>query len=255
MPSLRDLQLRLAESLRDPRNHGVELYVKPGCLSAARRLRIYRNNHYANLTEALRCRYPVVLRLVGARCFESVARAHVAAYPSRSGDLQTYGGELDALLRELPAVRALAYLPDVARLEWAWHEVYHEREHGAWDRDELARVPVDRYGELRFQLQPASRLLASPYPLLRIWQVNQPDYSGDERIDLAEGGVRLLVIRRGLEVEVESLSPGEHALLVALAEANTISEACERALNVEPGFELSRALRYHTARHTLAGIV
>ncbi len=255
MPSLRDLQLRLAESLCDQRNHGAVLYVKQGGLPAARRLRIYRNNRYANLTEALRRRYPVVSRLVGAPCFEAVARAYLAAYPSRSGDLQSYGGELDALLRELPAVQALAYLPDVARLEWAWHEVYHECAHSPWDRDELARVPVDRYGGLRFQLQPASRLLASAYPLLRIWQVNQPDYSGNERIDLAEGGVRLLVIRRGLEVEVESLGPGEHALLVALAEAKTISEACERALSVEPDFDLSPVLRYHIARHTLAGIV
>jgi hypothetical protein len=34
-------------------------------------------------------------------------------------------------------------------------------------------VPPEDYPRLRLLLQPSARLLASDYPVLRIWQVNQ----------------------------------------------------------------------------------
>jgi hypothetical protein len=84
--------------------------------------------------------------------------------------------------------------------------------------------------------------------LLRIWQVNQEDYSGEEeRVDLSEGAFYLLIIRRGLAIEMESLSLGEYLLLNLLGQGHTITEAYEQCLTVEPEFELAENLRRHIA--------
>ncbi len=253
MDSLRNLQERFAQAIFNLSNTGADLPLRANGLEGERRLRIYRNNVFASLTEALRACYPVVERLVGEGCFASMAARYIRSHPSTSGDLHEFGGEFPEFLEDFPTTQALVYLPDVARLEWARQGVYHAPEAHALDLAGLNRVPPDRWGDLRFRLHPASRLLVSPYPVLRIWQVNQPDYRGEGRVDLAEGGVRLLIIRRDLEIAMEPLRLGEYRLLSLLGEGHTLTHACEQAMNAEPEFDLSETLHRHVARKTLVG--
>jgi hypothetical protein len=253
MCSLRSLQERFVSALFNPSSTDVRLPLRANGLDGERRLRIYRNNVSASLTEALRACYPVVERLVGEECFASMAARYIRSHPSTSGDLREFGGEFPEFLEDFPTTQALVYLPDVARLEWARQEIYHAPEAQAIDLVGLKHVPPDRYEDLRFRLHPASRLLVSPYPVLRIWQVNQPDYRGEGRVDLAEGGMHLLIIRRDLEIAMEPLGLGEYLLLSLLGEGHTLTHVCEQAMNAAPEFDLTDTLRRHLARKTLAG--
>lgn len=253
MQSLRDLQSRFAEAVFATKSTGFGLHIRPNGLGSARRVSVYRNNVLTSLTEALRVSYPVVERLVGAEFFAYAARCYVRDVPSRSGNLHDYGAAFPGHLARLPGAIALAYLPDVARLEWACQEVLHAPEAEPLDLEALAAVPAERHGDLRLYLHPASRLLASDYPLFRIWQVNQAGYVGDDIVDLATGGVRLLVIRRGIETAIEQLSAGDYALLVALGDERTLATACESALAVEPALDLAVTLSGHIARRTVVG--
>jgi hypothetical protein len=121
------------------------------------------------------------------------------------------------------------------------------------DLSALAAVSPEQYGEIRFRLHPASRLLTSPYPVLRIWAVNQEGFEGDQTVDLTECGVKLLVIRRGLDVMIESLGEGECALLQALAAELPFAQACTAALAVQPDVDLTAVLQDHVLRGTLVG--
>ena len=54
---------------------------------------------------------------------------------------------------------------------------------------------------MKLLLAPSCRLVASPYPVLRIWRSNQEGYTGDDRVSLDaanERGKRLAeeVLRR-----------------------------------------------------------
>ncbi|MGH8569008.1 MAG: HvfC/BufC family peptide modification chaperone, partial [Gammaproteobacteria bacterium] len=203
--------------------------------------------------EALRASYPIIDRLVGERFFDHAAARYIRDYPPGSGNLHDFGGQFAELLAACPGASLLSYLADVARLEWACQEVYHAAEPARLKLAALAEVPPDRYHELRFQLNPAGRLLASDYPILRIWQVHQPEYQGETTVDLSLGGIQLLVIRRALEIEFEPLSQGEYALLKALREGRTLGDACGLALEAEPHLNVAALLRSHVARHTLVG--
>ncbi len=251
MLALHKLQTQFAQAMFDTGGRGSELAIRANGLSAARRLQVYRNNVFAGLTGALRACYPVINRLVGDRFFGLAAQHYIRDYPSTSGNLHEFGREYAGFIRAFPPTADLVYLADVARLEWAYQEVFHAPEPNAFNLDELSSVPPDRYDELRFKLHPASRLLVSKYPILHIWQVNQPGCDG--RVDLSEGGVNLLVIRRGLEIRIEALSRGEHVLLANLTQGHVMSYAAAHALKVEPALDLPRCLRRHVARRTIVG--
>lgn len=251
MPSLRELQVAFARTVFGEGAHGLDAEVVRSGLAVARRLNIYRNNTLASLTNALAAVYPVIARLVGEEYFAQAAREYARHYPSTSGNLHDFGEAFPGFLARLPEASGLPYLADVARLEWAYHACFHAPDHPPLDLPQLARVAPERHGDLRFSLHPASRLLASEFPVLRIWSVNQDAGPADGTVDLAEGPARVLVIRRGLEVELEPLTPGGWALLSAVARGETLGAAAEAALAVDAEIDLGGWLADHVRRQTL----
>ena len=196
MPSLLELQQAFAASLATADNAPVPPSLLP-CLvadhvAADERLAVYRNNARHNAREALRAVYPVVEQLVGARFFDHAADRYAAAHPSTSGDIHAFGGQFAAFLAAFEPAAGLAYLPDVARLEWAMHEVFHAAAAPPFPLERLAGVAESGHAALRFVFNPACRLVASAWPVHRLWALHQPGAVWDEAFDIHAGGVDLL---------------------------------------------------------------
>ena len=201
MPSLPELQRAFADGVLAD-DAAIVQHLRAGRFPAERHLQVYRNNVFESLTGAFKAVYPAVERLVGTGFFAYAVDGYIRRHPPASGNLHDFGEDFAGFLAGFEPARALAYLPDVARLEWAWHRAFHAADGGPLALAALAAVAPEHYGELRFRLHPSAQLLASDYPILRIWQVNQPDHAGDATVDLAEGGGRLLGVRRGRAVTV-----------------------------------------------------
>jgi len=219
---------------------------------AAQRLQIYRNNLFEGLGDALRAVFPVLAQLVGDEFFLPLARRFIAAHPLRAAQLQGFGRELPAFLAGLPMAADWPYLADVAALEWAWHEVYHEADGAPLRPQHLAQVPTGRQLDLRLTLVPAARLVASPYPVLRIWQAHQGNADPAFSLSLDDGGVRLLLLRRAPEIELVLLAESEHAWLSALASGRTLAEATLTAIDADAGFDLAATLGRHLSLGSFA---
>lgn len=245
---LAELQARVMDALRHG-GHGANalLQARPP-FTAAQRLQVYRNNGQQSLADALAAVYPVVQRLVGEAFFRQVARAYIGDHPPRSGCVQDFGGALPAFLRALPACAGLPYLGDLAALEWACHEAWHEAEWPPLAASRLSEVPSAQQAGLRLALQPSARFVASPYPVLDIWQANQQ--AEVPPLSLDAGADRLLVVQQALEVEFRRLGTGEDRWLRALAAGRGLAEATADALDAEPGFDLPAAF----GRHVLQGL-
>jgi hypothetical protein len=242
--SLGKLQTDFVHGIFDKTQKVALQSITQNKISSADRLAIYRNNAYSNLRGALQSIYPAVNKLVGEDFFHQAANEFVRATPSTSGDLHDFGESFADFLSGYQAAQPLAYLPDVARLEWCCHRVFHAADHAGLDLKKLGAIPQEQYGELRFDLHPASALLKSNYPTLKIWQVNQDDYAGDQSVDLNQGGNELLVSRDDyFVVRVEVLSLGDYAFLKALQEKNKLEVAAERALSVDEKFDLATSLQ------------
>lgn len=250
MPSLLETQALVSGALlHGDGAYGVAALLRSGRgVAAERRLHVYRNNLFASLGAALGAVYPVLARLVGADFFRQLARGYVVRHPPLSGDLHDFGAQLPSYLRRQASLAALPYLADVAALEWASHEVYHEADEAAFDAAALARVPADDQARLRLHLQLATRFVASPFPVLAIWQANQAAIAADVTpVSLDAGAVRLLVARRDFEVEFRVLGVAEDRFLRALAEGRTLAAALQAALALDGGFDAGATLGRHLA--------
>lgn len=250
MPSLHDTQSRVISALlRGDASHDAAALLRPTRgVGAARRLQVYRNNLHASLGNALAAVYPVVARLIGDACFRQLARGYVTRHPSTSGNLHGFGNRLPTFLRAQASLADLPYLADVAALEWASHEVYHESDGTSFDLASFAHVPAEDQARIRLHLQLATRFVASPYPVLAIWRANQSaDDAAVTPVALDEGEARLLVARAGFEVEFRVLGLAEERWLRALAEGRTLPVALQAALDVDAGFDFGAVLGRHLA--------
>jgi len=245
-----DLQAEFAAAVFDEQPEMVAR-VRAGRFPAAQHLQVYRNNVVESLTGALRAVYPVVDKLVGDGFFRYAAHEYLRAHRPRSGNLHDYGDAFANFLAGFTPAAALPYLPDVALLEWAWHQAFHAADAPVFDLARLGALPAEQHATLRFVLHPSARLLTSNYPIVRIFEINQEGYEGDTCVDLAEGGVQALVIRRALTVTVEPLAAGEAALLTVLAGQQTLNAAVDAAQAAQPDFDLTSALATHLRRGTL----
>ncbi len=253
MLALREMQEQFAAGLLAEPPPALLAEVRANRLPPAARVQVYRNNVFGSLTGALEAIYPVVAKLVGEDFFRQVAREYVRRHPSRSGNLHDYGTAFPALLASLRECTALPYLPDVARLEWAYHLVFHAAAARPLDLKALNAINADDAPRLRLRLHPASRIVESPYPVLRIWQVNQENFDGNATVSLAEGGMNVLVIRRELDIEFELLSAGEVELLRAFAEGLDFATAVGQAAELQPGLDIEACLQHHITRGTITG--
>jgi len=208
------------------REFARSLLEEPGEARAG--LAVYRASVGANFAAALAATYPTVRRLVGEAFFAEAARRFAVSHASASGDLNEYGAGFPAFLAAYPHAAALAYLPDVARLEWACHDSESAPEAPDFDFQALARIEPARYGELRLLLHPSVRLLESAHPIVAIREANAPGRDGTA--DRVEGPDYVLVRRVDGRAAASSIAEGQWRLLARLASGDTL----ETALGGEP---------------------
>lgn len=246
MPSLLEFQARFADALLAG---GDDL--SPG-------IAVYRNAVRSSYRKALGATFEAVKRLVGAAFFHGAVDAFARDCPSLSGDLNAFGDRFGEFLAGYGPARDLPYLPDVARLEWAVDEAGRAADVRGTREEVLCALATIRPEDLarqRLALAPACRLLESPYPVFRIWQVNQPGFAGDAGVSLEEPGDRLLVRREAGEVLVEKIAPGEYAFLQAIARGADFAGCLAAATAADPRFDLGVVLAARIADRTIAGFL
>ena len=218
LESLAELQAQFSRAMLETR-----LAPPPG-LAPARRFSVHRNNLYASLTDALRARYPATLRLVGEDFFQGAASLFIEVSPPCTPVLIEYGDAFPAFLESFEPARGLAYLADVARLEWLRHAAFHAADRVPLTALRLAAVSPEQAGAIAFEFHPSAGLIASPYPIVSIWETNAYDEQV-RPIGPELPGEAALVIRPELHVTVLRLDPAEYAFAAALAAGETLAEA------------------------------
>ncbi|MBS0536405.1 MAG: putative DNA-binding domain-containing protein [Proteobacteria bacterium] len=203
-----------------------------------RRFAVYRNNVMVGLIDALRANYPAVDRIVGEEFFSAMARDYVVLRPPASPVLLDYGDRFADFIATFEPAQSLPYLADVARIERAWTEAYHAREARPLMAVQFAQVRAGDAANTTLKVHPSLRLVRSRYPVLTVWRMN----SGAEPlapVDFEAGGEDTLVLRPDADVEVRAVPPGGSAILNALMEGKTLTEAAQSALYENAQFDLA----------------
>ncbi len=249
MSGLAELQEFFARAVRGGDAEAALSSLMPG---GEEGLAIYRDNLEERGRAALADVYPVVERLVGGAFFAHAARLHMREQPSQNGDIHDFGAGFAGFLARFPLLAGLPYLPDVARLEWAVHRVYHAADSAPLDLAALSGLAAAERAGVTLALAPACRLVSSRHPIHRIWSLHQPGVAWDPAFTLDEGGVRLLVRREaGHRIVCLPLSEVEHCLLAALAAGMVLGAAFDHSSHAGSVMELVAALRRHLLEGTL----
>jgi hypothetical protein len=146
----------------------VALTEPSPALAPPERLRIYADMYFWRLLGVLRDDFPRVAELLGSERFAALAGAYLQAHPSENGSVRHVGRHLARFMTERGDVPA--YLPDLARLEWARVEVFDAPDVEPLGTEALRRVPPEDWPALRFTTVPAFTRVASAWPVHAIWR-------------------------------------------------------------------------------------
>ena len=216
------------------------------------------------MINTLKSTYPACHALVGSKFFSALCYGYIAVTPSTSPDLNDYGATFEQFLREFEPAQQLPYFPDVARLEWAWHQLLFAPRNYPADLSGLASLSEQELEALILQLPKDAVFVLSDYPLQAMWELcigdaEQEDFvevdsstdtiedlvedsqDDEPEIDLGSGGVRLLLYRDQEGRQMVELSEGEYFLLHQFASGKTFGEASENFLKFASESDFTQA--------------
>jgi hypothetical protein len=253
MSGLRDLQRAMGQAVLGQDEGSIASAILGDGPDPAQRLAIYRNHYNTSLTEALKATFPVACRVLDPRFFAYAASEFIKQSPPRRACLFDYGEDFPDFLAAFPPCVHLAYIGDVARLEWLINSALHSPGLPAIEGKDLAQLDPVVYPQLVFTLQPSLRLIESPWPIERIWYQNKPSAEGEGAIDLDAGGCRLEIRQLGEDVVFRPLEAGEFALRAELAKGGSLESAVEAGLARDPLFDTTDGLRRLIAEGLVVG--
>jgi hypothetical protein len=251
MPRLCDLQQAFAEAIVEGKYQTATAAMAADG-SALRSIALYRRFIRNNFVQVLRVTYPVLHRLVGDSYFGVLARGYIKKYPSICGDLFLYGRHLPALLQHIEAPPLLV---ELARLEWACHEVYQAADSSPLAPQQLQVMVSADPSRVTIQFHQTARFLYFPVPVHRVWQALQPDASPDEVVDLPipEQQTGVVVTRSDGKVQVTLLAWLDYRVVEALSQGADVASIEQMALEFEPEFDFARMMTTLLNLHVIAG--
>lgn len=218
--SLRDLQADFVRRLGDGT---TPPWVRPEPPAAAQaRFDVYRRSHANRLFDVLADDFPRVRAVIGEDRFDQLVQAYLRAHPPRDPALRDLGRALPGFLGTVDLAGEAGLARDLARLEWAWVEVFDAKDEPPLQRAELARVPPEAWGDLRLQLAAAVRIERFDHRV----DLFDPDDPA-ERPDRVP--TELLIWRKGHRVFLRPLPDLEASALRAVRAGAPFSEVCAAA--------------------------
>ncbi|MBS0287170.1 MAG: putative DNA-binding domain-containing protein [Proteobacteria bacterium] len=235
---LRTLQTQFIAALLSTEAQSLEqLVIAPSLKQAADKIKIYRLSRFGRMTKVLSTTFPVCAALVGEQYFKQLCFHYANQYQNNDPDISFYGKNFPYFLRNYPEI--LAYLPDVASLEWACFMVHAHGPINMLAGDALKKVAPKKYSNLRFRLGATHTLLLSNYPILAIWQAHQGAVDNIKEINLDARGEPLLVFRRGWDLVIDTLSAEEFLLLSCFEKAMTFEQTWQTCEETFPNLPLA----------------
>ncbi len=243
MLPLKKLQQLFADGLYEKAN-GILRYIRgTPTMPPEQHFAVYKSSTMGALQKGLKEIYPVCFRLVGEEFFISMVNDYIALTPSMSPDLGDFGKTLPEFIAEFSPALTIPYLPDIARLEWAWHRLQHAEKSGVLDFDKLALFYETRGENILFTLPTDCTLLFSHFPAHHIWEMNQDDYTGPETLTLGKDETFFYFVWRsetGLHIDI--LPHAEWQILFWVQQKFTLGQIAEFIDAYLPNTDLVQAL-------------
>jgi hypothetical protein len=200
------------------------------------------------LVEALAERYPVVRKLLCEESFREIARCYAAIEPSVPGSFAHYGQSFPDFVRNLGGGATFDYLADVAELENARARAQQAPTVEPLTIEAFSGLSASKFSLYRVTLHPSVNLVMSRFPVVSIWEANQPGRGNDVP---QWNGQSALVAQLRETVETWILPAGGVRFFSALLAGASLQQAIDRA---GPDFDLAGNLTLLVASGLVVGL-
>jgi hypothetical protein len=214
---LKTLQKEIATALHaNEPSLDLSHLIEGGNRSPESCLQVHRQTWLAGRLKVLRQAFPVIAAIVGQDCFHQLCLDYAESTASYSPDLDQYPAAfpswLDDNLQQYDSLSEYAYLPDLARLEWAVYACQFARDNQGFDFQSLAALTSTEQARCRFKLADCVRLLSSRHGIHAVWLAHQPDAAG--KIPDATGPDYLIIYRRAMQPAIKRLADSETFFMI-----------------------------------------
>ena len=190
-------------------------------------LHVYREGYALRLVEVLTNDYRGLLAMAGTADFDRMARAYIAAHPSRHPSVRPFGRSLAAFLAATPPYCDNPAAIEMARFEWAMGEAFDAPDAEPLSADAVMALPPEAWETLAFSPVPSLRRMTLAYDVPQAWQRREEVEPGSLDVKRATEPVDWAVWRPEFETNYRSLEQDEAALLAALIEGRPFPQMCE----------------------------
>ena len=189
-------------------------------------LDVYRDGYALRLIEVLTNDYPGLMAMAGPTDFDHVARAYIAAHPSRQPSVRWFGAGLaDFMARTAPYDKAPAAI-EMARFEWALGEAFDSADVAPIAADVLLALPPEAWETLTFTALPSLHRCTFAFEVAQAWQRRDEVEPGNLEADRADEPTIWAIWRPERLTSFRSLEPDEAAMLDALVAGKSFPELC-----------------------------
>lgn len=200
-----------------------------GRLTPEAAVAVYRRAYPARLSEALGETYARVWRVLGDADFLAACRDYAYARPSVSHNLSDYGYDFPEFLEQRAELAHAPFIGDLARLEWAFKDVFHAPREESLSVEALASASSPGS---RFVFGRASALLSLGHRVHAMWSRDLSDETPIESADW-EGEEAVFLYKSRDGVCGRTFSAPEAAALSALRAGETLEAALAGAAGLD----------------------
>lgn len=188
---------------------------------------VYAEGYWLRLVEVLGANFPKLAAFLGPERFAELARAYIAAEPSRHPNARWFGHRLPGFLRAAPDRGGDPALADLAAFEWSLGLAFDAPDATAIAATAMGALPPEQWALARFSFHPSLATLAIASDAVSVWQAIE-EGRPPERGDMAVVPATWAIWRReDLLTYFRSLDPGEPGALDLARDGASFGELCE----------------------------
>lgn len=233
---LSELQRWLARLLRSPRSLARDPQIAAAVarhvggnerFSPAEQLDVYREQFWLRHTTSLVEDFPGVGGVLGQHTWEKLVESYLAAITPNSWSLSDLGDRFaDFIAADAAWLEHHRLCVDMARIEWAYCELFSAKDQPNLDPEKVASMPEDAWELATLELSGALRLVAVEYPVAQL-RYDIKTRGQQEHVSLPAPTPQYLALyRKERALFYQPLNPAPFHLLERLGAEVPLGRAC-----------------------------
>ncbi len=189
---------------------------------------VYRNAYAVRLVEVISQDHDVLHAFLGDDSFDAMARAYIAAHPSRTQNARWFSNHIPAFLAETEPYQSYPEIADLARIEASLNSAFDAPDGPVIALQDIASIPPEIWGDLQFKPHSSATRLNIKSNALDIWRSMKDGVPPPEPVHI-EAPVPILVWRQVATPVVRELTAEEAMMWDEAVKGVLFSSLCEMA--------------------------